>query len=254
MLTLDEMIERKKLLGYSNRDIAAMSGVPLGTVQKIFSGATQKPHLQTMILLDDLLSKDPKRQGEFTVEDYMALPDDRRVELIDGIIYDMAAPTKLHQSLIGAIFVPFYNYLLEHEDRDCEILLSPVDVQLDADNRTMIQPDLVGLSYRGAEDPRHVDQRRIFGAPDFILEVLSPSSSSRDCILKLHKYQAAGCGEYWIVDPEHERVTVYCFRDKVLLDAPIQYTFQDQIAVAMSDDQLIIDFAKIRRQLHRYYK
>ena len=118
----------------------------------------------------------------------------------------------------------------------------------------MVQPDLVGLCYRGPEDPRHVDQRRIFGAPDFILEVLSPSSSSRDCILKLHKYQAAGCGEYWIVDPEHERVTVYRFRDKVLLDAPIQYTFQDQIAVAMSDDQLIIDFAKIRRQLHRYYK
>lgn len=299
MLTLEEMFKKKKLLGYSNQDIAVMSGVPLGTVQKIFSGATKRPRLQTMIMLDDLLSKDrqslqsvlvtgssgdyfyiprteemqihetvlaydaayeedlplqtPRKQGEFTVNDYLALPDDRRVELIDGIIYDMGAPGTWHQSLIGAVFNQFYNFLLEHEEMDCEILLSPVDVQLDEDDRTMVQPDLVGLCYKGPEDPRHIDHRRIFGAPDFVAEILSPSSASRDCVLKLRKYQAAGCGEYWIVDPERERVTVYRFRDTPFSGVPIQYTFRDQIPVATSGDLLVIDFAAIRRQLRRYY-
>lgn len=299
MLSLDEMFERKKVLGYSNQDIAVMSGVPLGTVQKIFSGATKRPRLQTMIMLDDLLSKErqslqsvlvtgssgdyfyvprteqmrvhemvlaydavyeedlplqtSKKQGEFTVNDYLALPDDRRVELIDGIIYDMEAPGTWHQSLIGAVHNQFYNFLLEHEEMDCEILLSPVDVQLDEDDRTMVQPDLVGLCYKGPEDSRHIDHRRIFGAPDFVAEILSPSSSSRDCILKLYKYQAAGCGEYWIIDPQRERITVYRFRDTQFTGAPVQYTFQDQIPVAMSGDQLVVDFAAIRRQLRRYY-
>ena len=307
MLTLEEMKQRKKELGYTNREISELSGVPFGTVQKIFSGSTERPRFQTMIMLDELLAgpwRDPrsaltrveyrgtpyqfrrhteemrvhetvlaydaayeedlplqtelplrkrKKQGEYTVDDYDALPDDRRVELIDGIIYDMAAPTKRHQGLIGAIHNKFYNFLLDHPEKNCEVYLSPVDVQLDADDRTMVQPDLIGLCYHGNSDSRDSDRRRIFGAPDFVMEVLSPSSSSRDCILKLHKYREAGCGEYWIVDAARQRVTVYRFRDPQCRDIPLQYTFDDSIPVAMSEDQLVIDFAQIRRQLHRHF-
>ena len=301
MLTLEEMKERKKELGYTNREISELSGVPFGTVQKIFSGETERPRFQTMIMLDDLLSgpwRDPesawvyeeyggkqyryiprteemrvhetvlaydatyeedlplqtkKKQGEFLVEDYEALPEDCRVELIDGIIYDLATPVRVHQALIVALTSAFYQFILEHDDRDCEIFPSPLDVQLDADERTMVQPDLVGLCYRGEDDPRNADHRRIYGAPDFVLEILSPATASRDCILKLHKYSNAGCGEYWIVDPLKERVTVYRFKDPDCRDVPVQYTFEDRIPVAMTGDELLIDFAAIRRQLHRYF-
>ncbi len=299
MLTLNEMKERKIELRYTNKEISELSGVPFGTVQKIFSGETEHPRFQTMMMLDALLSGprlDPrsawvyaeysgvpyqyiprteemrmhdtllaydaayeeslplkKKQGEFTVDDYEALPAERRVELIDGIIYDMGAPTTTHQALIGAIHHIFYGFLLEHPEKNCEIFLSPVDVQLDEDDRTMVQPDLAALCYQGENDKRAADLRRICGAPDFILEVLSPGSAGRDCILKLAKYRNAGCGEYWIVDPRTEWVTVYRFKDPACGDAPLQYTFADRIPAAMSGDELYVDFAEIRRQLHRHF-
>ncbi len=194
-----------------------------------------------------------KKQGEFTVDDYQALPKDRRVELIDGVIYDLGVPTTTHQALIGAIHHMFYGFLLEHPEKDCEILLSPVDVQLDEDEQTMVQPDLIGLCHKGEDDRRTADPRRVYGAPDFVLEILSSSTSSRDCILKLSKYRNAGCGEYWIVDPQNERVTVYRFKDSDRRDIPVQYTFKEKVPVAMSGDELFIDFAEIRQQLHRYF-
>ena len=166
-------------------------------------------------------------------------------ELIDGKIVLMSPrPSFNHNVVAENIFFLFKQAL---RGKPCRAIADGTDLYLSKKERYV--PDGMIVC-----DRSKLKGNGVHGAPDLVVEVLSPSSSSRDCILKLHKYQAAGCGEYWIVDPEHERVTVYRFRDKVLLDAPIQYTFQDQIAVAMSDDQLIIDFAKIRRQLHRYYK
>ena len=102
-MTVSEMRKRKKDLGYTNEKISELSGVPLGTVQKIFAGVTDSPRYDTLQALEKIFVKEwgmlmesvtayqVKRQGEYTLEDYYALPDERRVELIDGVIYDMSA-------------------------------------------------------------------------------------------------------------------------------------------------------------------
>ena len=112
-----------------------------------------------------------KKQGEYTIEDYYRIPDEQRVELIDGVIYDMSAPTINHQAVAGMIYLQIANQIRNRRG-GCIPYFSPVDVKLGSDNRTMVQPDVIILC-----DP---DQRRrwgIEGAPDFLLEVLSPSTS-----------------------------------------------------------------------------
>ena len=110
-MTVEEMKQRKKELGYSNEKLSELSGVPLGTVQKVLAGVTRSPRYETLIALERILKKhtdrigealpetSEKRQGVYTVEDYYLIPKERRVELIDGVIYDMASPTAIHQIL-----------------------------------------------------------------------------------------------------------------------------------------------------------
>ena len=115
-MTVSEMRKRKKELGYTNEKVSELSGVPLGTVQKIFAGVTDSPRYDTLQALEKVFVKEwnmlresvtayqVKRQGEYTLEDYYALPDERRVELIDGVIYDMSSPTSTHQMLATEIW------------------------------------------------------------------------------------------------------------------------------------------------------
>ena len=115
-MTIEEMKRIKKEKGYSYSQIAHMSGVPVGTVQKIFGGETSSPRYDTLMALESFFMgenglpsvgeeasayRTHKMQGEYTVKDYYALPDDKRVELIDGVFYDMAAPTFVHQRIGG---------------------------------------------------------------------------------------------------------------------------------------------------------
>ena len=130
-----------------------------------------------------------KKQGDYTLEDYYAIPDDIRVELIDGVIYDMSAPTSVHQLLTGFLFTQFMNHVMK-EKGSCLPIVSPIDVQLDCDDRTMLQPDVVIVC-----DRKKVVHRCVYGAPDFVLEILSPSSRKKDSIIKLNKYMNAGVRE-----------------------------------------------------------
>ena len=272
-MTIEEMKERKRSLGYTYQDIAELSGVPLGTVQKIFGNVTKSPRRETILALEKVLlpqkhafsyqeimeadsaggtvseavtpytsAVSEKKQGEYTLEDYYALPDDHRAELIDGVLYDMTSPTTTHQTIALQIS---YQLLLQSEGHDdCAVFISPVDVQLDCDDRTMVEPDVVILC-----DLKKNINRCIYGAPDFVLEVLSPSTRSRDLIIKLNKYWHAGCREYWIVDPEDQSVTVYDFEHERM---GLHYTFADTVPVAISGDQCSIDFRKIAQQLDRF--
>ena len=187
-----------------------------------------------------------KKQGEYTLDDYYALPDERRVELIDGVIYDMSAPAIIHQKILGELFILFRECMDRHEG-NCEVYLSPCDVRLDRDNRTMVQPDLLVVC-----EEYDIGAKAFDGAPDLTLEILSPSTRSKDMLLKLYKYANAGVREYWIVDPDQQTVLVYDLGHENYY--PEKYSFEDSIPILISGSECSIDFSRIMRRIERYYK
>lgn len=245
-MTIDEMKQYKREKGYTYAQMAELSGVPLGTIQKIFSGETTSPRYETLQALESLFVGDflvkeeatyeVKRQGEYTVDDYRALPEDQRVELIDGVYYEMLAPTFNHQSIAGEIHRQIANYIMD-QGGACKPIISPVDVQLDQDEKTMVQPDVAILC-----DEDKKKRWGIYGAPDFVLEVISPSTKKKDCTKKLAKYVEAGVREYWIVDPYQEKVLVYFFESEVY---PEIYRIGEAIPVGIYEGKLVIDFSHI---------
>ncbi len=185
---------------------------------------------------------DDPRQGSYIIEDYYALPDDRRVELIDGWIYDMAAPSRLHQAILGRLHLQIAPCVDAHPE--CEIFFTPTDVCLDKNEWTMVQPDLFITCNR--EDD---DIRRLNGAPDFIIEILSPSGRFHDMFRKLNKYRLAHVREYWIIDPEKQRITVYDFEHDEL---QMTYIFGDTVPIGISKGECEVDFSEIYDKVKKY--
>lgn len=179
-----------------------------------------------------------KKQGEYTVEDYFAWPEDERIELIDGVIYDMAAPVDVHQIISGLLHAKFLAYI-QGEKGECVPVMSPIDVQLDEDEKTMVQPDVIIIC-----DRNKFKNGRIFGAPELVVEVLSPSTRKKDMKIKLKKYINAGVKEYWIVDPKDKRVITYLDKGEDNINIAV-YSFDDKIPVTLLGDDCVVDFAEI---------
>ena len=271
MMTIEEIRLRKRLLGYTNARLSELTGVPAGTVNKILCGATKHPRVETMKALERVL-QDPecftdaavfmddamvgettapygkgapdrsgrKQPGEFTINDYYMLPEDQRVELIDGVLYDMAAPTVEHQLLTGSVYAQIAAFIRRKKGK-CVPLVSPVDVKLDADDKTMVQPDVAVVC-----DKKKIADQMVLGGPDFVLEVVSHSSVIRDYVKKAFKYEAAGVREYWIVDPLSGRVLTYDFSAGTV---PGVYPLSGKIGVGIFDQELQIDFDEYREFL-----
>lgn len=246
-MTIQEMKEIKKQRGFSYARISDLTGVPLGTVQKIFSGETQSPRYDTLLALEHFFEGEAypqmvqdkaaaygteKKQGEYTIEDYYALPEERRVELIDGVIYDMGAPSFNHQRIGGEIYRQIANYIYGNKGK-CIPMMSPVDVRLDCDNKTMVQPDVLIIC-----DPKKIKKWGVMGAPEFVLEVLSSSTKRKDCIKKLEKYREAGVKEYWIIDPYKRKVIIYQFEEELY---PTVCGLEGKAAVGLYNGDLMID-------------
>ena len=181
-----------------------------------------------------------KVQGTYTLKDYYALPENVRAELIDGELIFMESPSFIHQELISELLFEIKLYIRTHHG-SCKVLPSPLDVQLDRDIHTMLQPD---LSVVCRQD--RVVKKGIYGAPDFCIEITSPSSRKRDYEKKLIKYQNAGVCEYWIVNPMDETILCYYFPES---NEPHTYTFNDRIPVQIFKSKLIINFAEIKERL-----
>jgi len=269
-MDIEYMKARKTELGYTYDYIARLSGLPLSTVQKVLGGKVTAPRKETLRKLERVLgssapdgtrsasgmaggvseaayvygataAQDSRwdRQGTYTYEDFLAIPEDVRVELIDGVIYDMAVPTLAHQAIQTAIFEQFLPCL--HKHPGCSFFVSPVSVRLDKDDRTVVEPDIVIIC-----DRSKLEGRYIWGAPDLLIEVLSPSTRRKDMFLKLNKYMRAGVREYWMIDIPAQKILVYRFEGT---DDVTQYTFKDKVPVGICDDPCFIDFSKVYEQI-----
>ena len=186
-----------------------------------------------------------KKQGEYTLEDYYALPEDQRVELIDGVFYNMASPLSVHQLIGGKIYQILGTYIGRKKGM-CLPFVSPTDVQLDCDDKTMVQPDVFVVC-----DRDKITRKGIYGAPDFVVEVLSKSTKKKDMYIKLMKYMNAGVKEYWMVDPEKKIVLVHDFQNDN--DVKI-YGFDAGITVGIFEGDCQIDFREIDEYVSFLYE
>lgn len=275
-MTIDEMNRKKIELGYTNQMISEKSGIPVSTLQKIFSGRTKAPRAATIRALNSVfISPDaapasgeftgsgdysasqntggssaaapaadvvreeaPARPADkrYTIDDYIALPEEQRVELIDGVFYDLTAPTTFHQAAAGWIHARFLQFV-EKNKGTCYPFISPVDVQLDCDDYTVVQPDVMILC-----DREKLKYHRIYGAPDFILEVLSPSTRKKDLTLKLLKYTDAGVREYWLLDPQKKQLIQY---DLEHMEIPRIFGGNDEVPVLIWDGRCTISLKEL---------
>ena len=145
------------------------------------------------------LSTDKK----YTYDEYEKLDDDNRYELLDGVIFLMTPPLRIHQEIGGELYRSLGNFLA---GKPCKVYIAPFLVRLD--NNTALEPDLAVVC-----DKSKLDAKGCFGAPDMVIEILSPSTASYDKVLKFNKYLEAGVREYWIVDPSDKIVSVHILRD-----------------------------------------
>lgn len=250
-MDLKEMRERKRALGYSNETLAERSGVPLATVQKVLSGITRSPRQKTVEALASALHFE-QPEGVFdiaaagtpaeakdkfhmtgnpgdaddpvhTIEDIYALPAGTRAELIDGKMYYISTPTRIHQKITGEMYLAAAGYI-KARHKEWEVYIAPFSVFLEGDDSIYVEPDLSVIS-----DPSKLNERGCNGAPDWIMEVVSASSKRTDYAVKLSKYMRAGVREYWIIDPGLRVVTVYCFDGSGDIEDAGLYTFDEMI-------------------------
>lgn len=173
----------------------------------------------------------------YSQEDYYNLPDDVRAELIHGQIYYMSAPSRVHQEILNFINTEI-NLFLRSKGGPCKVYPAPFAVKLFEDSdKTVVEPDISVIC-----DPNKLTDRGCDGAPDWIVEIISPATSSNDYVRKLNLYMDAGVKEYWIVDPLKKWIYVYHLEETRFETAP--YTFQDRIKVNICDD-LWIDFTEL---------
>ncbi len=157
----------------------------------------------------------PLLNEEMKTIDYIySLPDGERAELIDGIIYDMAPPRVEHQRISSNLIADIINYIRKNRG-DCSAFHSPFAVFLNNDEYNYVEPDIAVIC-----DKNKLDDKGCHGAPDFIIEIVSPSSVKMDYMIKMFKYQRAGVREYWIVDPDKQMVRTYNFIENETADYP----------------------------------
>lgn len=185
-----------------------------------------------------------KKQGEFTIEDLKNIPDEQRAELIDGAVFEMQMPSTLHQTLCFELSVRLRAFIMEKSGK-CVTFASPVDVQLDCDDKTLVQPDVMVVCEREKNNGK-----RIFGAPDFVAEVLSKSTRRKDMLIKSAKYENAGVREYWMIDPDRKNILVYDFAGG---EYPLIYGFDDVIPVHIFGGECSIVFKEIHDYLKEIY-
>lgn len=174
-----------------------------------------------------------------TKEDYNNLPETVRAELIDGQIYYMSAPSRIHQKILSILHFEIMRYI-RSKNGSCEVYPAPFAVKLFNDRDDIVEPDISVIC-----DLEKLTDRGCTGAPDWIIEIISPGNPEHDYVRKLNLYLDAGIREYWIVDPRDRKILVYYLKNEHTEDFTVKpYTFQDKIKVNIYED-LCIDFSEL---------
>ena len=262
-MTIEEMKRKKQEYGLTCEMIAQASQVPLGTVQKIFSGKTRSPRYDTLRALEemfmnfahrrDYLESEAQaneiiemheevfqyeaRKGKHTIDEYEKWGEDIRCELIDGELFMMTAPTITHQRIALELAMILENYT-RSKGKGCMAGIAPTDFQLsEDDDKTIVQPDVYMVCDKSKDR-----EKRFVGAPDLAIEILSPSTSEKDLLVKYKKYRETGVREYWLVNYERETVLVNDFEHEM----PTRiYGIREKIPVSITGGELVVDFAAI---------
>lgn len=185
----------------------------------------------------------PAEKDRYTFADVLSWDDGERAELIDGEVFLMApAPSRAHQEISMELSRQFANYL---EGKKCKAYHAPFDVRLfeqegnsPEDVDTVVEPDITIVC-----DPSKLDDRGCKGAPDMVVEILSPSTQRHDRLVKLGLYQRAGVREYWIVDPDSQTVQVFTLSDGLLL--PHEVYNRQGVAKVNILDGCFIELSKV---------
>ena len=275
-MTIEEMKRLKKEHGYSVMDIAEGTGIPLGTLTKIFSGATESPRRATVLALEKFFSEmrpypstqnseyqwnrtslpagnllcetaisygaPVKQQGEYTVDDLELIEGWSRVELIDGVLYDLAPARTNHARAAQELYDQAKAYIRK-KGGNCEAFVAGAGIFLEEYDKNYLIPDLFILC-----DESKAKYKGIFGPPDFVVEILSPSTEKRDTVIKHKKYMESGVREYWIVDLKRRSVFVY------LKDDPIGriHPLSGKLPVAIYNGELEMDLDAIAAIIERW--
>lgn len=262
-MDIKDLRELKNESGMTNGEIAELSGIPLSTVNKIFSGATKNPRYATLLAIEQVLAKGEKIPFSYDMdrEEPMLLREERTpyaytarkyddgdirmlsegtlAELINGKLYMLAAPSRQHQYFVRELLYKIMSHI-RRKRGGCEVYPSPFDVRLFGDDSTVVQPDLSVICNTDI-----LTEEGCLGAPDWIVEVASKSNSSHDYVRKLMQYQKAGVREYWIVDPFQELVSVYNFENP---ERTGQYTWQDIVPSGVLEG-LMICFGRMEEDI-----
>lgn len=172
----------------------------------------------------------------YTEEDYYNLPEGVHAELVDGVFYDQASPSRIHQGILGELLSEIRNYI-KSKGGSCKVYPVLFAVKLMENRNTIVEPDITVIC-----DRSKLTDRGCMGAPDWVIEIVSPGNSSHDYVRKLNLYEEAGVREYWIVDPKRESVFVYFFEESKF--EVKTYTFKDKVRANIYED-LEIDFNDI---------
>ncbi|MGB9663053.1 MAG: Uma2 family endonuclease [Moorellaceae bacterium] len=183
------------------------------------------------------------QQKKYTYADYLKWPEDQRWELIEGVPWAMTpAPSTEHQLVVGELFRQLSNYFM---GKNCLVFIAPFEVRLpqgeekDEEIETVVQPDIAVIC-----DRSKIDTRGCRGVPDFIIEVVSPNTASRDYIQKLALYERNGVKEYWIVHPLDKIAMVYRLTKNGQYGRPEIYSEEHSVPVSIFQD-LAVDLKTV---------
>ncbi|GIN71925.1 hypothetical protein J14TS2_24000 [Bacillus sp. J14TS2] len=186
----------------------------------------------------------PNENRLYTYADYLSWPEEERIEIIEGIPYFQAAPSRVHQEILSELHRQISNFLV---GKDCKVYPAPFHVVLDLDEemedekdqKNVFEPDITIIC-----DQSKLDDYGCKGSPDLIIEIISPSTARRDKIEKFNKYEQAKVREYWIVEPQEKIVSAFTLQPNQRYGRPDLYTDEDLIKVSIFED-LTIDLRMV---------